>query len=103
VTTTYAVSTAHRQPELAGHRPRARPDDSAHARAKAVTGHSQHLQRLLVLRSPVCRRPLAWPARGDQRGPLGSEHAWAARGVGCGRLFPVPRVGPAVRWAHHAI
>ena len=35
------------------HRPRARPDDPAHARAQAGTGRAQHLQRLLVLGSAV--------------------------------------------------
>jgi peroxiredoxin len=39
--------------------PGPRPDDPAHARAEARTGHPQHLQRLLVLGSPVGRGPLA--------------------------------------------
>jgi peroxiredoxin len=41
------------------HRPRPRSDDPAHARAQAGSGHSQHLQRLLVLGPPVGLRPLA--------------------------------------------
>ena len=44
--------------------PDERPDDPAHARAQAGPRRPQHLQRLLVLGSPVVRRPLARPARG---------------------------------------
>ena len=36
------------------HRPRAQPDDSAHAGAQTGSGHTQHLQRLLVLGTTVC-------------------------------------------------
>ena len=47
------------------HRPRARPDDPAHARAQARARRPQHLQRLLVLGAPLGRRPLARPAGGQ--------------------------------------
>ena len=72
------------------HRPRARPDDPAHARAQARPGHPQRLQRLLVLGAPLGRRPLARPARRHPRDPprLGPQHARAARGVGRGRRSP---------------
>ena len=40
------------------HRPRARPDDPPYARAQAGAGDSQHLQRVLVLGSPVLLRPV---------------------------------------------
>ena len=77
------------------HRPRARPDDPAHARAQARAGRPQHLQRLLVLGPAVRLRPLARPARRHQRDPpgLGPEHAGAARGLGRGRPVALPRLG----------
>ena len=58
----------------------------------------QHLQRLLVLGSPVGRRPLARPARGDERDPpgLGPEHAGPPRGLGRGRPLALPRMGQVV-------
>ena len=70
------------------HRPRARPDDPAHARAQAGTRDPQHLQRLLVLGPPVGRRPLARPAGRDERDPprLGPEHPRTPRGLERGRL-----------------
>ena len=81
------------------HRPRAQPDDPAHARAQAGAGHPQRLQRLLVLGSPLDRRPLARPAGGDARDPpgLGSEQrrGCARRGT-AGDLSPLPRLGPAL-------
>ena len=40
------------------HRPRPRSDDPPHAGAQAWTPHSQHLQRLLVLGTPVVLRPV---------------------------------------------
>ena len=49
------------------HRPRARPDDPAHAGAQAGPRDPPHLQRLLVLGPPVGRRPLARPACGDEQ------------------------------------
>ena len=61
----------------------------------------QHLQRLLVLGPPVGRRPLARPARRDERDPprLGSEHPRAPRGLGRGRPLALPRVEQAERRA----
>ena len=47
------------------HRPRARPDDPAHARAQAGARHPQRLQRLLVLGPAVGRGPPPRPARRD--------------------------------------
>ncbi len=57
----------------------------------------KHLQRLLVLGPPLVRRPLARPARRDERDPpgLGSEHPRAPRGLGCWRPLAFPRVGQA--------
>ena len=68
------------------HRPRERPDDPAHPRAQAGTGHPQRLQRLLVLGPPLRGRPLARPARGHGRDPSrtgtsarpGLREAWDA-------------------------
>ena len=53
------------------HRPAPRPDDPAHARARAGPGHPQHLQRLLVLGPALDRGPPPRPARGDPRDPPG--------------------------------
>ena len=83
------------------HRPRARPDDPAHARAQARARRPQHLQRLLVLGAPLGRRPLARPAGGDvarsapigtsatpglreawEAGDLSPFHGWNKRGTG---------------------
>ena len=79
------------------HRPRARPDDPAHARAQARARRPQHLQRLLVLGPPVGRRPLARPAGRQSRDPprLGPQHPRAAGGLGRRRLLALPRLGPA--------
>ena len=81
------------------HRPRARPDDPAHARAQAGPRDPPHLQRLLVLGPAVGRRPLARPAGGDEPDPtrLGPEHARTPRALGRGRLVAVPRVEQAGR------
>ena len=68
---------------------------------KPGSGRPQHLQRVLVLGSPVGRRPLARPARGERRDPagLGSQQARASRGLGRGRLVALPRMGPPRREA----
>ena len=83
--------------------PEQQPDDSAHARAQAGPRHPQHLQRLLVLGPAVGRRPLARPARRDERDPpgLGSERPRAPRGLGAGRrLLALPRVEPVESGTH---
>jgi quercetin dioxygenase-like cupin family protein len=48
-------------------------------------------------RTVVGRRPLARPARRDQRDPprLGPEHPWPPRGLGRGRPLALPRVEQA--------
>ena len=52
--------TVQQDLDIAGvHRPRAQPDDPAHAGAQAGAGRSQRLQRLLVLGPPVVLRPVA--------------------------------------------
>ena len=56
-----------------------------------------HLQRVLVLGTPVVLRPLARPARCVERDPprLGPEQAGAARGLGCRRLLELSRMEQA--------
>ena len=48
---------------------------------------------------PSVSRPLARPARRDERDPprLGSEHSWTPRGLERGRLLALPRVEQAGR------
>ena len=61
--------------------------------------HLQHLQRLLVLGTPLVRRPVARPAGCHSGGPsrLGSEHPRTARGLERRRPLAVPRVEHGLR------
>jgi len=51
--------------------PSPRPNDPAHLRAQAGSGHPQRLHRLLVLGPAIVRGPAPRPARGDPRNPPG--------------------------------
>src|ERR1700733_602899 len=76
------------------HRPRARSDDPPHAGAQAWTPYSQHLQRLLVLGTPVVLRPVVRLVRRVERDPprLGPEQTGIARGLGCRGLLELSRL-----------
>ena len=66
------------------HRLLLRPDDPVHARAQTGAGHTQHLQRLLVLGQALVRGSPPRSARGDPRNPPG---------LGPGRTRPPRELG----------
>src|SRR5271165_1641052 len=80
-------------------RPRARPDDPAHARTEARPGHLRHLQRLLLLGAPLGGGSPPWPAGRLARDPprLRPQHLRAARGVGRRRPLALPWLGVSAR------